>query len=187
MLHAILNKSKLVGLFSDYQKCKVMFEGLILNNFVERKNLEIKSYYANSITTGEYKEDTDYSNDESSVVLEEFSDNNTTDSDVKSNQPRVLNEEEIKEKNNLQNELSQLKKKKEKMEESKRVYEIDLDLYKKFKKIRETNSNFQIPEMFINKFELMEGLEKENKLFWENFYELYTPKNMTTNYDKVFN
>lgn len=186
MLHAILNKCKLVGLFSDYQKCKVMFEGLILNNFVERKNLEIKSYYVNSITAGEYKEDSEYTNDtnDTSVVLEEFSDNNTTDSDVK---PKKLNEEELKEKINIQNELHQLKKKKEKLEESKRVYEVDLDLYKKFKKIKETNSNFQIPDMFIDKFDLMDGLEKESKLCWENFYELYSPKKMTTNYDKLFN
>jgi hypothetical protein len=49
MLNAILHKGKLVGLFSDYQKCKVMFEGLISNNFADRKNLEIKSYYENKV------------------------------------------------------------------------------------------------------------------------------------------
>lgn len=194
MLHAIIHKGKLVGLFSDYQKCKVMFEGLISNYFVDRKNIEIKSYYENSITSGEYKEDSD--NDSvSSVVLEEFTDNNTTDSEKQivkkettvTKQPRELNEEEIKNKAELQNSIYELKRKKEKLEESKRVYDVDVDLYKKFKKIKDTNSNFEIPEMFIDKYELMENLEKDNKLCWDNFVELYTPKKVSTNYDKLFN
>jgi hypothetical protein len=191
MQHAILNKHKLVGLFSDYQKCKIMIEGLINNNFAERKNLEIKSYYINSITVGEYKEDMDDTETNSNInnILEEFTDNNTTDTD---NYIKVLKKQDeipidIKKQNDIKNEINELKKKKEKLEEKKRVYEVDLDLYNKFKKIRETNENFTIPEMFIDKYTLMEGLEKENKLCWENFHELYTQKNMTTNYDKLFN
>ncbi len=181
MLHAILNKNKLVGLFSDYEKCKVMFEGIISNNFVEKKNLEIKSYYNNSITESEYKEESD---DTESInnILEAFTDNNTTDTEKK-----APNEDEIKKKIDIQNSIFELKKKKEKLEESKRVYDVDLDLYNKFKKIKEDNPNFTIPEMFTDKYELFEGLEKENKLCWENFHELYTPKNMNTNYDKLFN
>jgi hypothetical protein len=93
MLHAILHKGKLVGLFSDYQKCKVMFEGLISNNFADRKNLEIKSYYENSITTGEYNEDNDdnESNYNSSNLLEEFTDNNTTDTPKKETIKQQIN------------------------------------------------------------------------------------------------
>ena len=88
MLHAIIHKGKLVGIFSDYQKCKVMFEGLISNNFAIRTNLEIKSYYENSITSNEYNEDSDDNedyniNDSSSNILEEFTDNNTTDTPTK--------------------------------------------------------------------------------------------------------
>jgi len=41
--------------------------------------------------------------------------------------------------------------------------------------------------MFIEKYELMEGLEKENKLCWENYYELFKPKAIATGYDKLFN
>jgi hypothetical protein len=185
MLHALLYKTKLVGLFSDYQKCKVMLEGLILNNFAERKFIEIKSYYDNSITFGEYKEESEEI-ESSDDVIEEFTDNNTTDTDKKPKK-KIPTEEEMKAKVELQNSLNELKKKKEKMEESKRVYDVDLDLYNKFKKIKETSTNFIIPEMFIEKYELLEGLEKENKLCWENYYELYKPKNKPTGYDKLFN
>lgn len=184
MLHAILHKHKLVGIFSDYQKCKVMFEGLISNNFVDKKNLEIKSYYENSITVGEYNEELEdlYSNTKSEVI-EQFTDNNTTDTPKKNKNNK---EDEIK-KTEIQNKIFELKKQKEKLEESKNVYNVDLDLYKKFKKIKETNNKFEIPDMFTDKYELMEGLDKENKLCWENFHELYKPKNISTNFDKLFN
>ena len=186
MLHALIYKHKLVGIFSDYQKCKVMFEGLISNNFVDRKNLEIKSYYDNSITIGEYNEELDTNEAEDAVdtsdVLETFTDNNTTDTPTNNKKQ----EENIK-KAEIQNKIFELKKQKEKLENSKNIYNVDLDLYKKFKKIKETNETFEIPEMFIDKYELMEGLEKENKLCWENFHELYKPKIFSTNYDKLFN
>ncbi len=184
MLHAILHKHKLVGLFSDYQKCKVMFEGLISNNFVDRKHLDIKSYYENSITIGEYIEEIDTMDNTDTEVLEEFTDNNTTDTPKNDKQK---NDEESKKKSEIQNQIFELKKQKEKIEESKNVYNVNLDLYKKFKKIKETNEAFEIPEMFVDKYELMEALDKENKLCWENYYELYKPKNMSTNYDKLFN
>jgi hypothetical protein len=187
MLHAILNKKKIVGLYSDYEKCKIMLEGIISNNFAERKHLEIKSYYNNSITEGEYKEEIDEV--ESNNLLEVFTDNNTTDTDKKpENVKKVeLSKEENKKKIEIQNSIFELKKQKEKLEDSKRVYDVDLELYNKFKKIKETKLDFIIPEMFTDKYELMEALEKENKLCWENFHELYKQKNMNTNYDKLFN
>lgn len=184
MLHAILKNKKLVGLFSDYEKCKVMFEGIISNNFAERKHLEIKSYYNNSITEGEYKDESDEI--ESNNLLEIFTDNNTTDTE-KIVEKVELSKEENKKKVEIQNSIFELKRQKEKLEESKRVFDVDLELYNKFKKIKETNSKFTIPDMFTDKYELMEALEKENKLCWENFHELYKPKNLNTNYDKLFN
>ncbi len=180
MLHALLYKKNTIGLFSDYNKCKLMIDGLIQNNFIDKKFIEIKSFHENSILSEEYQEISDAN------IIEEFSDNNTTDTDKK---PVVKKptEEEMKKKVDLQNSINELKKKKEKLEESKRVYDVDLELYNKFKKIKETNLNFIIPEMFIDKYELMDGLNKENKLCWENFYELYVPKKLETNYDKLFN
>ncbi len=185
MLHALLHKKNLIGVFSDYQKCKVMLEGLIANNFVDRKHIEIKSFYENTILSGEYKED----DSEESNIVEEFTDNNTTDSnnDKSKSVKKELTKEELEKKIELQNSINDLKKKKEKIEENKRVYEVDIDLYKKFKKLRETNSNFNIPEMFIDKYDFFEELEKEDKLCWENYYELYKPKNIATGYDKLFN
>lgn len=179
MLHALLHKKNIIGLFSNYHKCKVMLEGLINNNFVDRKHIEIKSFYNNSILSDEYIEDN------KSNVVEEFSDNNTTETDKPAK--KDITPDEMAKKMELQNNINELKKKKEKMEESKRVYEVDIELYNKFKKIKSSNETFNIPEMFIEKYELFEGLEKENKLCWENYYELYKPKILATGYDKLFN
>jgi hypothetical protein len=187
MLHSLLHKKNLIGVFSDYQKCKVMLEGLIANNFVDRKNIEIKSFYENTILSAEYKEE---ESPESNIV-EEFTDNNTTDTDndksAKKEVKKEVSKEELEKKIELQNSINELKKKRDRMEENKRMYEVDIDLYNKFKKIKETNSNFNIPEMFIEKYDFFEELEKENKLCWENYYELYKPKNISTGYDKLFN
>jgi len=183
MLHALLHKKNLIGIFSNHEKCKIMIEGLIANNFVERKHIEIKSFHDNTILSGEYKEESDSS--DSSNVVEEFTNNNTTDTDKPLK--KELSKEDMAKKIELQNSINELKKKKEKLEENKRVYEVDIDLYNKFKKIKESSVQFNIPEMFIEKYELFEGLEKENKLCWENYYELYKPKNIATGYDKLFN
>ena len=189
MLHCILHKEKIIGLYSDHTKCEIMVEGLISNGFVDKKNIEIKSYYENSITVEEYTDD-------DNSLIDEFTDNNTTDTpripksninNKENNNTKVIDEEDTKKKIEIQNSIFELKKKKEKLEESKRVYDVNFDLYNKFKKIKEENEKFEIPEMFIDKYELMDSLEKENKLCWENFNELYEPKKITTNYDKIFN
>jgi len=85
------------------------------------------------------------------------------------------------------NNINVLKKEKEKMNESKHVYEVDLKLFNKFKNIKKENVNFQIPDMFIDKYNLMLELENENRLTWENFYNMYKPKNFHTSYSEIFN
>lgn len=195
MLHALLHKNKLIGLFSNYAKCTIMMNGLITNNFVQRNDIIIKSYVENSITEGEYYENDNISDEEDSIVMEEISSVYTTESDHKIEKEPVkdknsnkvkLTEEQIKEKCELQNSIYELKKKKEKLEESKRVFDVDLNLYTKFKDIKNKNPNFNIPEMFNDKYELMSNLENENKLSWFNFHELYKPASIITSFSKVF-
>ena len=55
MLHALLNNNKLIGIYSDYDKCTQMMNGLLNNNFVHKNKILIKTYYENSITIGVYK------------------------------------------------------------------------------------------------------------------------------------
>ena len=184
MLHGLLHKNNLIGLFSDYEKCQLIMEGLCNNHFVEKKNLVIKSYYDNSITSCEYNEN----------EVESFTDDDTTDDNNTKVDTEELDDDtqnKIKESRNnkieLMNNIHLLKKEKEKMNDSKPVYEVDLKLFNKFKTIKKENINFQIPDMFIDKYNLMLELENENKLTWENFYNMYKPTNLHTSYSDIFN
>jgi hypothetical protein len=227
MLHAILYNKKLIGLFSDYNKCKLMINGLISNNFVKENQIIIKSFVNNSITEriyypdnqdySNYKNDSDISDisdisnisDDLDEIMEEFSSDNTTDSDNnilkekkdKENKKSIIdnskkeqkkeikkeyNESEIQERCKIMNDINSLKKDKEKYEERKRVYEVDIDLYNRFKNILLENANFEIPEMFVDKYNLMKQLESEEQLSMDTFYKLYKPKPITTSFSKIF-
>jgi hypothetical protein len=150
MLHALFNGTKLLGLFSDHEKCQLMMTGLINNGFVTKEKMSIRSFFENTIAEGEYD------NQEFSESMSEYeidSEPFTTASD-RHHEPKVKNnkekpvivelspeskkkrDEEIKEKVDIQNSIFELKRQKEKLEESKRVYNVDIELYNKFKKIK---------------------------------------------------
>ncbi len=200
MLHALFNGTKLLGLFSDHEKCQLMMTGLINNDFAIREKMTIKSFFENTITEGEFISQ-EYT--ESLTEYEVDSELFTTASDINEVKPKPKNkekpiivelspeskkkrEEEIKEKVDIQNSLFELKRQKEKIEESKRVYNVDIELYHKFKKIKETNENFEIPEMFVHKYDLMSELDSNDELSWETFHEKYVPQQISTGYSKLF-
>lgn len=105
--------------------------------------------------------------------------------------------EDNKKKNKLINEIGQekidvtyhinlLKQEKKKLEEKENEYKYDLGLYEKFKKLKETNTNFKIPELFINKYNIFTKLEDANELSFDNFIILYQPEVISTDYDTMF-
>jgi hypothetical protein len=185
MLHALFNGNVLLGLFSDYEKCNITINGLINNKFVSKEKIKVKTFIHNSITEIEYIE---YNKSETEV--EEFSELFTTDSikppPIITPEIQKQREEDIKERNELQNSLNLLRKQKEKLEENKRVYNVDLELYNRFKKLKVDDENFEIPEMFEEKYNVMSELESNNNLSWETFYENYKPTPINTSYSKLF-
>ena len=78
-----------------------------------------------------------------------------------------------------------LKKKKSYIEDKKNTYNVDIKNYKLFIEEMKKNPNFEIPEMFIYKFNLMNELEKDNKLTFDNFFLRYKPNNYS-NYSNLF-
>ena len=166
MLYALLHKDKLIGLYNNHKNCKQMLTGLTNNKFAKQGDLKIVNYYDNSITIADIDE------------IEHFTTDNTTDSEneteIESISTDDLDDEtknEIKKKREKKSKIDYnvnlLKKKKDLIEESKNTYKIDYELFKKFKKFKETNSNFDIPELFQAKYKLMTELELENNLNWE--------------------
>ena len=75
-----------------------------------------------------------------------------------------------------------LKIQKEKIDESKQVYEIDLKLFNMFKSSVNTDNHFKIPELFAQKYEIMNNLLIEDKLSWDNFIKVYKSENYYGNY-----
>lgn len=100
--------------------------------------------------------------------------------DIDYSNPAVI--EMAKQKVDLQHKINLLKKQKEKIEESKNVYENDLKLFKMFKQSKETNPSFEIPELFAQKYNIMINLENSNELTWENFSKNYKQENYYGDY-----
>lgn len=81
-----------------------------------------------------------------------------------------------------------------KLEEQHRIYEVDKELYEKFKnKLLNTklNKDEVIPTAFINKFNTFKQLENENMTTFENYQQLLQKFNnekvVSTSYDYLFN
>lgn len=83
----------------------------------------------------------------------------------------------------LQHKINLLKKQKENMEEVKNVYENDLKMFYLFKQTQESNDQFEIPELFINKYKIMHQLDTDNKLTLENFINKSKDNDLNKNTD----
>lgn len=94
--------------------------------------------------------------------------------------PVVL--EMAKQRIDLQHKINLMKKQKEKMEESKNVYENDLKLFMMFKASKDTNPSFEVPELFTKKYEIMNKLFLSNQLTWENFIKNHQQDNYYGDY-----
>jgi len=82
--------------------------------------------------------------------------------------------------------INKLKLDKKKMEEKKTKFDYDLELYKKFKKMKEKDFSFDVPVMFKNMYDLFEKLDNNNDLSFESFIENYVEEKILTQYDDIF-
>lgn len=84
----------------------------------------------------------------------------------------------------IQHELNLLKLQKDKIDQSKKVYESDLKIYNIFKQKYQEDNTTVIPEIFKKKYDLFKQLEDNNTLSWVNFFNNYKHENM---YNDHFN
>lgn len=175
MLFVLFNKEKVIGCFDNKDKLDIMMSGLKNNNLC--RNLRFECFHSNSICSTEYVE-TIVSSDENS---EDKSINKSDNKNVE------LSEKDIEKQKKIEYNLKVLKQRKERIEESKRTFKVDLDLYNKFKSFREKDNQFEIPPLFIDKWTLMSSLDNNNNLDWEHFHEQYTNRVKSNEYSKFFN
>ena len=172
MFYALFKSDKLIGIFNSENAIHNMINGIVQNKFCSESKLSIRKYAINTIY-----EVTTEDKDKISKVIE------------KEPVPELTQEEEEKrnkKKCELEYELNNLKKEKDKIEESKKTYKVDVELYKKFKKIKQENYQFDIPELFIEKYKVFEMIDDDNNLNWENFYANYKQENLSSSYGAIF-
>ena len=169
MSYLLYQSDNLVGVFDDLQKAKDMAQSVINNGWA--KNFSVVKYKLNTclkLTT---------------LVVDE--DNNIeTEEDFNINE---LEEDNIKkQKLDIQTKLNLLKIQKDKIEESRTKYDIDLKLYNEFKNKLDEDINFEIPELFQEKYKIFHQLDSQDNLDWETFSLLYKEPDFHGNFTNVF-
>ena len=100
-----------------------------------------------------------------------------------------------KEKHDLIHNMNLLKVQQNKIIEIKQVFDVDLKLFNQFKLTKETDNDFVIPELFLNKYKIMNKLLLEDKLDWSNYYnkmknnkdnDIYNEHFITNSYENSF-
>jgi hypothetical protein len=172
MSYLLYQNNNLVGGFDELSKAKDMAQGILNNGWA--KDFSIVKYKKNSCI----KEDT--------III------NNNDEDVKTDEPICIVKDEKtielekKYKSDMQKKLNLLTQQKDKLEESKTKYDIDLKLYYSFKSKLEEDISFNIPELFEGKYKLFHQLEVQNNLDWETFARLYKEEDFHGNVTSVF-
>ena len=88
--------------------------------------------------------------------------------------------------NKLDYNIQLLKNKKENLREAERVFNVDLDLFTKFKKIKNETPDFVIPPMFEKKYDTMLILEENNELNFKTFYSVFEKDTTNTKWNRLF-
>jgi len=174
MLYALFHNEKLVGLFDSIENVKVLIKGLDNLNFVESKNFYLKEFHNNSLL---------FSRKIS------FNNKNSKKDNKKKINNNIKNEENV-EQNKIKAELDRkiflLNEQKDKIKQKKTEYDTNLKLYELFSNKLKEDDNFQIPKLFIDKYNLFKKLDDENRLELKNFYTEYKPQILDNSYMGMF-
>jgi hypothetical protein len=183
-------KNEAIGVYDNEEILNNFINGCLQNNFFNKDDIKIKKYNINSINclTIENKQEKKLENIENIENIE----------NLKNLKKELIESEEYKKlmqiKIDTKHEINELKKQKIKLEEDKESYEYDLKIYNKLKNDKEKIENFEIPEIFILKYNIYKKLEESNKLNFNVFrieWEKVKPINnynlfATNTYDNLF-
>ena len=181
--------NKIIGVYNDIDKAKLFIYSCLSNNLMVG-SADIVVYKKNScyhIDTINIKLEKETKPAETTITqLEKVEIKPVVELIIKKeidyNNPEYIKLAE--DKNNLQHKINMLKIQKERIKESKEIYDNDIILFNKFKKNIFDDSNFIIPELFKDKFVIFKKLEEKYKLNWENFMKDYNHNNIYTDYFK---
>jgi hypothetical protein len=180
-------RNKIIGVYTDIEQAKIFINSCLSNNLMNG-SVDILVYttnsccYINTINMNLGKN-----------ILEKVENKVIIQPEIKKEidykDPLFLKLAE--DKINIQHKINLLKLQKERIRESKEIYDNDIILYNKFKQ-NLSDTKFIIPELFKDKFNLFKKLEEDNELNWENFVKkynhsiIYNEDFKLNSYDKSF-
>ena len=191
----LYHNDKLIGLFENIELCSNFVKSVEVNNWatgfkaikyksnscIKEWERELKFYDVN-VETRNLNE-----NIEPDEIRENNNDSNNelktkpTDKKKEGRQKKVVKKEQVDQYN-----YNLLKAQREKILESKNKYEVDLSLYNRFKDEMSTNSQFEIPEAFEEKYHLFKKLEDNDEISWDNYASIYKEKDFNGRFSNIF-
>jgi hypothetical protein len=192
-IYIIKSNDNIVGVFNDLQLTidysysiskALLTENIIkIYNYKQNSNilleeieLDTKQDITKNIKRDYYKEIKDESEKKESLEesLEEIKKRNKE-------AKRYLHEQNVigQELIDIKHKMNILKLEKEKITELQNIFDVDLELYNKLK-------GLDVPDLFKDKYELFQKLETKNILNFDSFVKYYSPNNVSTEYDSLF-
>lgn len=160
-------KSKIIGVYTDIDQAKLFINSCLSNNLMF-DSADILVFPSNSCyCTNIINVKLENKNVIPKIEKPKIDNPIIPVKEIDYNNPKFLKLAE--DKIILQHKINMLKIQKERIRESKEIYENDIKLYNKFKQELINIPNFIVPELFKEKFELFKKLDHENRLDWDNF------------------
>jgi hypothetical protein len=190
------------GIYDTYEGAELFILSCLQNNLIEN-NAKILTFSRNSsyktnetnvtinnkINKNEPEKQTIVEKQETNMkqnVLEKQEDKkNQEDLKKIANDPVIM--EKSKQMIDLQHKINMLKVQKKKIDESKKSFDHDINLFNKFYEAKLKNTTFIIPELFESKYNIIKKLKDDNNLTWENFINENNKVSENNNYDGLFN
>jgi len=170
-------RNKIIGVYNDLEQAKLFINSCSSNNFMSG-TVDILVYTMNSCycinTINIILNKPLVSVTKPEIVVNVIAPIIKKEIDCKDPLFLKLAENKIE----IQHKINMLKVQKERIRESKEIYENDIILYNKFKKNLIDNNKFIIPDLFKDKFYLFKKLDDEDRLSWDNFVKEYVHSNI---------
>jgi len=192
MTHFLVEyKDKIIGSYDNYNTAETFILSCLQNNLMQNQAKILK-----------FRADSCYCEEEHIITLKQnqvfskemlkqeiipkpelFQEKNIIKPEkniVDHNDPKVI--EISKQKLELQHKINMLKVHKQRVEESKKIYENDLKLFDLFTENKKKDPNFIMSDLFVQKYNIIKQLKEEDKLSWDNFIKLHKQENYYGDY-----
>jgi flagellar biosynthesis GTPase FlhF len=188
-LYLLKHNDAILGIFDNKTILEETINGLTNNLKLDNELFEIIKCYPNSLNPTIFRE--------KKVKVKELTveEVKIKDEEDKKSKEEKQNEKELKQKEEeekakqkaeLNHKKNMLKYHKERLESKKNEYENDLLLFDRFMEEKSKDNNFEIPPLFIKKYDIIKNLTNENNLTFENYLELTDDQFMENSYHLLF-